>query len=221
MVFGTTVAQDLKKDIQQMNEHLNDLSHFQMEVVYSAGDTTDLLEEGSVSVYVSKEGLFYNMDESSIIINEKNTIIISDEEKSIIYSDNSTQKSKKGFDIQKQILKGLDTLIANVDSVYFADNNGLKTYYLRAKDHYFNLIELEFSGVYLTKITYYYNSKFVEDKEGLKAINKITINENPVFDKQLLETGTYFKSENGTLIPSEEFKNYILIYNESSEEIFD
>lgn len=221
MVSVRLFGQDLKKDILDMHSYIDKLEEFQMTVVYAGGDTNDLNEEGIVSVFVSKEGIFYNLEESSIVINESNVILVNDEEKTLIYSNNiKTKKKFREFDFQKNMIKGLDSIISNADSIYYADNNGSKTYYLRDKDGYFNLIEMQFSGVFLNQIIYYYNPVFVEEV-GLKAINKIKIIEKPVFDKQLLKTVWYYTILNGETVPTETFKNYILIYNESSEEYFD
>lgn len=219
---GTLLAQDLKKDLLKMNDYMNKLTRFQMNIIYSAGDTTDLKEEGEVSVFVAPEGLFYNMEATNIVINEQNTIMLDDEEHTVIYSDNAkTKKQRKEFDFQKQLLSGLDSLIGGADSVYFALNGTNKTYYLRNQDGYFNLIEIQFTGTLMSQIIYYYNPSHVDNEVGLKAINRIEVVENPTFDLSLLKTEKYYTIQNGTTVPTEEFKNYILIYNESGEEFFE
>lgn len=212
-------SQDLKKDLIQMNQHLNTLSSFTLDVNYSVNDS--LNEQGFVSVYRNVDGLFYQIGKTNMIINQTNTLIIDNENKSIIYSINTVKKSKENFNVQKSMLKGLDSLIANVDSVYYALNNSKKTYYLRSKDNYFDLIEIEFSNEMIDLVTYYYNPKFVDDQVGLKAVNKLKLEENPSFDQKLLDTGFYLQLVNGEYQPTGEFKNYLLIYNESADEFFE
>lgn len=214
-VFG----QDLKKDLIQTNQYLNNLSNFSLEVNYAVNDS--LNEQGSVSVYRSNEGFFYTMGSTNIVINQKNTLIIDNEQHTIIYSNNVNRKDNKKFDVQKSLLKGLDTLIAKVDSIYFTIQNDKKTYFLRSEKSYFNLIEIQFSKEMINQVVYYYNPDFVEGEIGLKAINNLKVEENPAFDQKLLTSNFYLQMVNGSYQPTEEFKKYILIYNESADEYFE
>lgn len=217
-LFLTSFAfsQDLKKDLIQMNQYLDNLPGFSLGVNYSVNDS--LNDQGFVSVYRNADGLFYQIGKTNMLINQTNTLIIDNENHTIIYSTNTSKKNKEKFNVQKSMLKRLDSLIANVDSVYFALNNGKRTYYLRSKDNYFDLVEIEFSNDMIEVVTYYYNPKYVDNQSGLKAINKLNVVENPTFDQKLLNTNFYIQLVNGTYQPTVEFKNYVLIYNESADE---
>jgi hypothetical protein len=220
--FNSVFGQDLKADLIRFNKYLTELDEFKLNVTYSAGDSIELKEENEVSIFVSNEGLFYDIEETKIIINEKNTFLINDKDGTIIYSDNIDTKKikKKDIDYQKVLLSGIDSLIQNSDSLY-SYKDGTKTiYYLRNKKGYYNLVEIHFNNNIIDQLIYYYNSTY-SIEEGLKAINKLDLEVDPTFDKKLLKTENYIISENNNIKPTEEFKNYILIYNESSENIFE
>lgn len=218
LVIQFVFAQDLKQDLVQMNKYLNDLSSFRLNVNYEVQDS--IKEEGSVSVVKCVDGLFYQMDGTSIVINEQHTLIIDDQKRTIIYSENSKKKNKGKIDVQKNLLTGLDSLIEQMDSVYFMQKDDKKMYYLRSKDAYFNLIEIEFSGKVIDKVTYYYNPTHVDGQVGLKTVNTLNFIEAPEFDRKLLQTSFYMELVDTTYHPTESFKNYLLILNANADEYF-
>lgn len=218
VVIQFVFAQDLKQDLVQMNKYLNDLSSFRLNVNYEVQDS--IKEEGSVSVVKCVDGLFYQMDGISIVINEQHTLIIDDQKRTIIYSENSKKKNKGKIDVQKNLLTGLDSLIEQMDSVYFMQKDDKKMYYLRSKDAYFNLIEIEFSGKVIDKVTYYYNPTHVDGQVGLKTVNTLNFIEAPEFDRKLLQTSFYMELVDTTYHPTESFKNYLLILNANADEYF-
>lgn len=218
VVIHFAFAQDLKQDLLQMNKYLNDLSSFRLEVNYEVQDS--IKEEGSVSVVKCSEGLFYQMDGTSIVINEQNTLIVDDQKRTIIYSENLKKKNKRKFDVQKNLLTGLDSLITQMDSIYFMQKDDKKMYYLRSKEAYFNLIEIEFSEKVMDKVIYHYNPKYVDEQVGLKAVNTLNFIETPEFDRKLLQTSFYMELVDTIYHPTESFKNYLLILNANADEYF-
>lgn len=216
--FGNLIGQDLKKDISDMNSRLENLPDYRIDVEYTAGDTSDFFNEGFASVIVSETGLFYQTDFASMIINAENTIIVNEEEKTLIYSDNEKKKSKKDTPLDKYILQGIDTLLKSADSVYFTISDTKRIYYLRFSHAYFNLVELTFDGVFLSKVIYYYNEE-VSGEKGVTAVCKVHVEEAPVYNKELLQTGFYLKEQSNKIYPTGQFTGYLLIYNESIESI--
>lgn len=219
LVSANLKAQDLKKDMLEMNRYLMGLQDFRLTVDYQVEDS--LKEGGSVSVFVSEKGLFYQLEGAEILINHQNTIIVDEQNRSLIYSNNETKKGKKRFQVEEDLLKGLDTLIAAADSVYFQKTNEDKRmYFLRLPKQYFSLVEITFKGKMIEKVSYHYNPDFIDGQQGVRTVNHLKVEEKPEMDLQLLDSAFYLKKEGEEVLPTENFKNYILVFNESSEEYF-
>lgn len=218
IVFGGSVlGQDLKKDISAMNSFLEELTDYRIDVEYAAGDTSDFFDQGSASVIVSGSGMFYQTDFASMIINEKNTIIVNEEERTLIYSDNK-KSSNKGTPISNHIVQGIDTLLQSTDSVYFSFSGNKRVYYLRFTNSYFDLVELTFDDIFLTKVLYFYNEEITGQK-GVTAVCNVHVEQHPVYDKNMLLSDFYIKEQKGNIVPTEQFTDYVLVYNESIESI--
>lgn len=209
-------TQDLKKDILEMNLELKRLGEYKITVEYSVGDSVEFIDQGTASVLMAVDGLFYKTEFAEMIINPANTIIVNEEERTVIYSDNKSEPKNK-LSVEDILLNGMDSLIESSDSIYFTQA-GLndKTYYIRFSNKYYDLIELTFNGNFLSKVIYYYNETFAGDA-GLIATNDISFDFEPNFNNQLFSTNYYLKNENGTIKPTEEFLGYVLIYNQSIE----
>ncbi len=216
--FGAN-SQDLNKEFEKMNSYLSTLKNYSLSVDYQVGDASEP-DSGKVSVIVSPEGLFYDFGSSKMIINHSNTILIEGQSKTIIYSDNKEVKLKKSISLSEQMIRGIDTLVSKSDSISFYLNGKSRVYNLRFENGYFNLVQLEFQEHILTKVIYYYNSDFVH-KEGLKTICFMKVEENIDIQKHFFQTSYYIKENNGTMVPSSNFNNYLIIYNESLENFID
>ena len=217
----TCFSQDLKASMELMYEKLNKHDNYRLTVNYSAGDTTDAFNSGAASVLVSDKGMFYLTDFATMMVNNDKMIIVNAEDKTLIYSDNSKydKKNHSNYAYSNILLNGIDSLITTADSVYFAIKGDKPCYFLRFKNQYFNLIEIVFKDNIISEVLYYYNDTFVEE-QGLTAKCKLYFEGNPVFDPNLLETNYYLTYGNGAYSPTEEFRNYVLIYNESTDSYF-
>lgn len=205
----------IKAEMQRMQERLSTLDSYRVNVTYAAGDTSDFFDEGNASVLVGKEGLFYQTPFALMIINQEHTFILNEDEKMLLYGDNKSV-SRKVRPVQEYILNGMDTLIAQTDSVYVTEKGGKRTYFLRFSNNYFDLIEMSFKGDYLSEVTYYYNKEYAGES-GVTAHCEVTIDENPTYDPLLLQSTYYITSTTGQTTPTEQFKGYVLVYNESIE----
>lgn len=212
-------GQDIRKEFIAMNEHLATLNNYRLDVDYSAGEGEEG-EQGKVSVVVDPRGLFYHLGEAKMIINNKNTILIDDKERMLVYSDNQRIRGNESFLLTDNLIKGIDSLVDQSDTITFFLNQGVRTYNLRFVNRYFDLVQLEFEKEVLSKVIYYYNEDFVDSK-GLVATCNMTLSENITFDPLYFQTAFYLTDQNGTMVPSENFNNYLIIYNEALEGTFD
>jgi hypothetical protein len=214
MCFG----QNLQGEFKNMYSYLESLKTYRLNVDYNTTDTSDMSDEGVVSVLITPEGYFYQTDFCEILINPTHTLLINELERTVIYSLNhKLDRKEKAFDVS-MLINGLDSLVQHADSVYFSYNGLERVYYLRMKNAYFNLIELHFSGSLLASVQYFYNPDYTEG-QILSASNIITIEEHPEFSSEAFNTSFYFTEKNGVITPTEEFSNYRFIYNESVEEL--
>lgn len=213
-------AQNLKKDCEAMYGYLGTLQNYRMTVGYSTNDTTEFQEAGSASVFVCHEGLFYNLQSALIMINSATTIVVDSDENTIIYADNEEVKKKDLLDVTEILLNGIDTLSANSDTITYYALNDKRTYTIRYANAYFNLIEVVFGEKMIERIVYHYNSDFIGE-QGLQVECEVSLEENIDFDKKLLQKDFYLFTENGQTRPSENFTNYLIVYNESVSNYFD
>ncbi len=210
-------SQDLSLEFERMYKKLEKLSTFEFLVDYAVNDTSDFTSQnGRLSVLITPDGYFYKTEFGEILVNKANTLIINEEERTIIYSDNQSLKKKEESYSFSTILGGLDSLIAHSDSIYFSFDGVDRIYYIRSNQSYFNLIELRFNGDMLSTVDYYYNSEIIE-KEGVRATNKVLLDEHPVFDPGIFQTTFYFTIQNNKVIPTDNFSGYGFVYNESAE----
>jgi hypothetical protein len=206
-------AQDLKQELTNMNLRLDSLPDYRITVQYAAGDTSDFFDDGTASVIVSPDGYFYHTDFAEMVINRQHLLIINEEERTMIWSENQSEVISQVHQLPS-MLQGIDTLIAAADSVYSAANGQDRNYYLRFTNGYFTLVELTFRGPFLSQVNYHYNET-VSGTPGITAVCHIAIDEHPVYDKQLLSSDFYLLQSPDAVVPTEQFKGYILIYNES------
>lgn len=214
-----SLGQDIKSEFLKMDTYLASLPIYQLKVDYSAADA-QLIEEGNVSVIVHPKGLFYELDNAHFMINEKNTVFIDDHEKMLVYSDNIDVSKGKKFKLSDQLLRGLDTLIAKSDTMFFYKQNEDRNYTFRFSNSYFDMIEMTFSDHLLKKVVYFYNDEFVS-QTGTKTTCKVNINTSPEVDEKIFETSFYIIDKNGQKVPSENFSNYLITYNEALENYLD
>lgn len=208
-------SQDLKQEIAAMNAYLGTLKSYRMTVAYAAGDSTDFSDEGIASVLVGPEGFFYSTGFAEMIINPSHTIIVNEEDRTLICSENSKGK-RRNASVGNTLLEGVDTLVAAADTVYFLNNGDERLYVLRLEKSYFHLVEMSFRGKILEKVVYHYNGDAI-DREGVKAVCHVSLEENPEYDPHLLQSDFYFRKSNGSLQPTETFNGYLLLMNESTE----
>ena len=173
MIFCFANAQDLSLEFKKMSETLDAYDNYQMVVNYAAGDDAQK-DEGKVSVIVDPRGLLYDLSGAKMIINEDHTFLIDDAERSLVYSEQQDVSKMETVNLVDKFLNGIDSLVAQSDSVYFYENNGLRIYNLRFESEYFNLVEVEFKDDMLTEVRYHYNSDFVKE-EGLLAVCELEI----------------------------------------------
>lgn len=216
----SVAAQDLRAEFETMNSHLIALENYRMTVDYRAGDDKEEFDKGIVSVFVGAEGMFYSMKGASIAMNKENVILIDEEERSIIYSDNQKVKKKESMFLTDYVLKGIDSLISQSDSITFFEEGKHRVYNVRQPHGYFNLVQIKFAGKTLSEVVYHYNSDFIEE-EGMTSVCKVDIEENIEFDSKYLSTEFYITERNGAMVPSTYFDNYLIIYNESLENFMD
>lgn len=212
-------AQDLKKEFTQMNDFLNEMSAYKLSVQYTAGNE-EQTEQGLVSVVVHPKGLFYDIDRSHMMINEDYTVLIDDQERMLVYSENQEVKRRKSFSFSDQLLKGIDTLMANSDSVMFSQDEKVRTYTLRFENSYFDLIQLHFEGQMLGKVEYFYNEEFIHEI-GVRTTCLVTLDRETTIDEKVFDTSFYITENNGTIVPTEKFSNYLITHNEALESYFD
>lgn len=213
-------GQNLREEFVAMNEYLGSLSNYRLGVSYSAGNEEES-DEGDVSVVVDNRGLFYHLGTSKLIINKQHTILVDDSDHLLVYSDNQeVKKPNESFSLADQMLRGIDTLVQSADSIYFHTEDGRRIYTVRFTDAYFDLIQLSFEGKILREIEYFYNEAYVDEK-GLRAKCNVTLEPNVTIDATLLQTSFYLREQNGEYVPSDNFNNYLIIYNESLESYFD
>ncbi|WP_300663072.1 hypothetical protein [Fluviicola sp.] len=210
-------AQELSQEFKNMYAKLEKLNTFQFVVDYTSNDTTEFTEEGKISVLITPQGYFYQTPFCEVLINAKNTILINDEDRMIIYSENRQLEKKEETFSFAHLIKGVDTLAAKADSVYFSFDGLERVYHLRFANQYFDLIELRFAGDLLKHVDYYYNERLVE-RSGIKATNEITLIENPTYNTAIFDTDFYFTNQNGKMVPTESFSSYGIVYNESTDE---
>ncbi len=214
------ISQDLRREFESMNEHISTLSNYRLSVKYLAKGASDIIDEGVVSVFVDSSGLFYNLGSSSIVINHEKMILLDDNDRTIIYSDNQKVKKRKSVALLDNMMVGIDTLISSSDSITFYNVGGVSTYNLRFTNSYFDLVQVSFENHVISKIEYYYNSDII-DEEGVKTTCEVLFEENVKFDHNYLNTAFYMTEKDGKLIPSQNFNNYLIIYNESLESYID
>lgn len=216
---GCLSAQDLKKEFIQMDEHLSSFESYKLSVRYTAGNE-EKTDEGLVSVIVSPLGLFYDIDRSHMMINETHTILVDDQEKMLIYSENVEIKTRKSFSFSDQLLKGIDTLVAKSDTTLFYSTGEKRTYTLRFTNSYFDLIQLNFEQRLLTEVVYFYNESFVHEA-GLRTTCLVSLEAGVEVDPSIFNSSFYFTDTNGTLVPTENFNNYLITRNEALETYLD
>lgn len=217
LTVSSVFSQDLSLEFERMYKKLEKLTTFEFVVDYAVNDTSEFRNEnGKLSVLITPDGYFYKTEFGEILINRANTLIINEEERMIIYSDNQSLKKKEETYSFSTMLKGLDSLITHSDSIYFSFDGVDRIYYIRSNYSYFNLIELRFNGDMLTTVDYYYNPEIIE-KEGIRATNKIVLDEHPVFDPKIFQTSFYFTIQNNQVVPTENFTGYGFVYNESAD----
>lgn len=212
-------AQDLKEEFARMNNFLNEKSSYKLSVQYKAGNE-DQEEQGLVSVVVHSKGLFYDIDGSHMMINEEYTILVDDQERMLIYSENQEVKKRNSFSFSNQLLKGIDTLVANSDSVMFTSSGDIRTYTLRFESSYFDLIQLHFSEQMLKEVEYFYNEEFVHEV-GVRTTCAVSLDSETTIDERAFDTAFYILSKNGTMVPTEKFSNYLITHNEALESYLD
>jgi|GEM_PF-2676869 len=220
-VAGYAPAQDLHQELDAMGQYLNGLDAYRLDVAYrTSGDTSGLFNtQGQASVYATSAGLFYQTEFANLIINQSHTFVVNAAEKSIIYSHNSPVPKGAPF-LRDQLLLGVDSLIAQADSVYFSQSGDQRIYHLRLPGQYIDLLELAFSGKFLEKVTYFYNPAYTDGVTGLQASCIVQVDEHPIFDPQLLSSSFYIIPAGGdTYQPAAHFAGYFLTYNASLEEI--
>lgn len=200
-----------------MYTRLDGLKEYRLVVDYAAGDTSDLFEQGEASVLVTPKGYLYNTDFAEMVINAKHTILINEAERTMVYSDN--QKSKQKTNMNELLLEGIDTLVGKADSVYFTLNGSERVYHLRFSNSYFDVVELTFTGSYLSKAVYFYNAA-VAETAGMTAVCNMKVEEQPVYDARMLESQFYFTGAREKAVPTDTFTGYVLIYNTSFEESY-
>lgn len=220
-IVSTAWSQNLREEIVEMNEYLGALDSYQMSVEYLAAEGTELEEKGKVSVMVSELGLFYDLGVGSkMIVNEDKIILVDDAERSIMYAENKRVRRRKSVNMLDQVIQGMDTLIVKADTMLFTEHGGTREYSLRFDNAYFDLVQLRFEGSLLKEVQYFYNSDHV-DAVGIENICLVSYKENPVWDELFFNTDFYLQELNGTLVPSEKFNNYLIIYNGSLENYLD
>ncbi len=220
LIFSSFLyGQDLKKEFAQMNDFLNKMNSYKLSVQYTAGNE-EQSENGAVSVIVNSKGLFYDINQAHLVINDEYTFLIDDQEHLLVYSENQQVKKRASFNFSDQILKGIDTLVSRSDSVMFSMNENTRSYSLRFKESYFDLIQLHFSGELLTKVDYFYNEEFVNET-GVRTTCTVSLDPDIAIDEKVFDTTFYILEKDGTIVPSENFSNYLITYNEALESYLD
>lgn len=212
----TANSQNLHKEFEEMNDYLKSLSGYSLQVSYNASSAEEIIEEGDVSVYVNSAGLLYRMGPSTMMINDEFVILVEDEDHTLIFSENQKVSKRKSVDLMDQMLIGIDSLITSADTIIYYQFEDNRKYTIRNEKAYFNMVEVSFKGKVVSKVDYYYNSDFVEES-GIKTTCLVRFADKSTADSQFLDTNYYISEQNGEYVPSENFPNYILIYNEADE----